>query len=148
VRRRYLLDTSVISIFAPGRKESSPELDRWIDASEERLHLSTVTLFEIEQGAAKLHRLGGVARAAAYREWISRVGTRFGGRLLAVEAVVATIAGTVSDAARARGKHPGILDVLIAATAQAHDLTLLTRNLKHFEPLGLAVLDPVVTLPE
>lgn len=53
----------------------------------------------------------------------------------------------MSDTAFSRGRHPGVLDILIAATAQAHDLTLLTRNVRHFEPLGIEVVDPLLTLP-
>ncbi|WP_244876980.1 PIN domain-containing protein [Acidocella facilis] len=42
---------------------------------------------------------------------------------------------------------PGFADIIIAATAQHHGLTILTRNLRHFEPLGAAVHDPFVRLP-
>lgn len=143
----YLLDTSVISVFTPGRGQSTPDLDRWIDANEASLHLSSLTLFEIEQGAAKLQRAGGGPRAAIYREWIARVAARFDARLLALDGAAATIAGAISDAARARGANPGLIDILIAATAKANDLTVLTRNVKHFEPLGIDVVDPLVRLP-
>jgi predicted nucleic acid-binding protein len=53
----------------------------------------------------------------------------------------------MSDAAIAKGRHPGFADVAIAALAQHAGLLLLTCNLKHFEPLGVACADPLITLP-
>jgi hypothetical protein len=47
----------------------------------------------------------------------------------------------------AQGRHPGFADVAIAALAQNAGLLLLTCNLKHFEPLGVACADPLVALP-
>lgn len=47
-------------------------------------------------------------------------------------------------AAAEKGRHPGFSDVTIAATTQHADLVLLTCNLKHFEPLGVAYFDPLV----
>jgi predicted nucleic acid-binding protein len=44
-------------------------------------------------------------------------------------------------------RHPGFADVAIAALAQHAGLLLLTRNLKHFEPLGVACADPLISLP-
>gem|GEM_PF-2305952 len=49
--------------------------------------------------------------------------------------------------ARALGRPPGFADIVIAATAAHHRLTLLTRNVKHFEPLGVALHDPFAGLP-
>jgi predicted nucleic acid-binding protein len=52
-----------------------------------------------------------------------------------------------SDRARGQGQAPGLADIIIAATARQHGLTILSRNLKHFEPLGVRVLDPFAALP-
>jgi predicted nucleic acid-binding protein len=41
----------------------------------------------------------------------------------------------------------GFADLAIGAIAQQHNLTILTRNIKHYSPLGLAALDPVAELP-
>ena len=46
------------------------------------------------------------------------------------------------DTAVAKGNHPGVPDLLIAATAKVRDLNLLTRNGRHFEPLGIKWQDP------
>ncbi|MDN2579073.1 hypothetical protein [Aquibium sp. ELW1220] len=47
----------------------------------------------------------------------------------------------MSDAARARGRDPGLADVMIAAIADVHELTVATRNLRHFDPLAVPCLD-------
>lgn len=103
---------------------------------------------EIEQGIAKLERMGGVARARSNAEWLERVLTGFGANVLPADVDVARTAGRLSDAARTIGRHPGAADVLIAATARVHDLVLLTHNLRHFTPLGIEAVDPLVSLPE
>ena len=59
----------------------------------------------------------------------------FGDRILPVDVDVGLIAGEIADRAAWMGKGPGLSDILIAATANAHGLTVVTRNTKHFEPL-------------
>lgn len=51
------------------------------------------------------------------------------------------------DKAREAGHSPGFADVAIAATAESQGLTVLTRNLRHFAPIGIAAIDPFQTLP-
>ena len=51
------------------------------------------------------------------------------------------------DLARGRGHSPGFADIAIAATAHRHDLTILSRNKRHFAPMDLAVVDPFEKLP-
>jgi predicted nucleic acid-binding protein len=59
----------------------------------------------------------------------------------------ARIAGALSDFARSKGQAPGFVDVAIAATAKCRGLTILTTNIRHFEPLGVAFFDPFSSLP-
>jgi predicted nucleic acid-binding protein len=49
--------------------------------------------------------------------------------------------------ARGQGHAPGFADIIIAATARRRGLTILSRNVRHFEPLGVAVSNPFVALP-
>lgn len=65
----------------------------------------------------------------------------------AVDPPTARIAGAVSDRARGLGQAPGFADLIIAATAHQHRLTILSRNPGHFQPPGVPVLDPFATLP-
>jgi predicted nucleic acid-binding protein len=66
---------------------------------------------------------------------------------LAFDGGVARVFGALSDQAWAAGRHPGFADLAIAATAIAHDLVLLTQNVRHFESLGVPLADPMGALP-
>lgn len=68
-------------------------------------------------------------------------------RILPFDLAVARVAGRLSDQARGQGQAPGFADIAIAATARHHGLTILTRNLRHFAPLGVDVIDPFSALP-
>ena len=71
----------------------------------------------------------------------------YGDRVIEFDTPAARIAGAMADRARGRGQAPGFADIVIAATAQRHKLTILSRNVRHFDPLGAIVLDPFVALP-
>ena len=143
----YLLDTSVVSILGPSRPDATEAFVSWARANNDRLYVSSITFFEITQGIAKLTRLGQHERARRFVDWRDDLSSQFGDRQLPVDQPVADIGGQMSDAAFGLGKHPGSLDVLIASTARLHDLVVLTRNVKHFAPLGVSLVDPLQQLP-
>lgn len=143
----YLLDTSVVSSVGPGRTGIGDELATWIIINWPRLHLSAVSVYEIEQGARKLLRNGATRRAEMTSTWLDGLIEQFGERLLAVDTEVAREAGRLSDWALEYGIHPGMADITIAATATHHDLRLLTYNMKHFGPLEIGAIDPSEQLP-
>ena len=144
----YLLDTSVISEMAPGRQTHLTQaVTDWFTAHDGQLFLPTITVAELAQGIAKLNRSGSAERARRLDFWLTALIEGFGERILSLDCAVARLAGQMSDAAITIGRHPGFADVAIAATAQHHGLTLLTRNLKHFQPLGVACRDPFVRAP-
>lgn len=142
----YLIDTNVISAAAPTRPVPA-ELVRWMDAHSSSLFLSVVTVAEIEDGIAKLRREGARRKSSHLASWLETVLHLYGDRVLVFDAPVARIAGAISDRARGQGHAPGFADIVIGATAQRHGLTVLSRNTRHFEPLGVAVLDPFAALP-
>lgn len=143
----YLLDTSIISILHPGRPEATAEFIEWLRERDAQTFICTISFFELAQGIARLARAGGKVRAAALQAWTEELEAGFSKKLLQFDADVARVAGSLSDHAYAIGRHPGVADIMIAAFATAHDLVLLTRNVRHFEPLGIDVVDPLVTLP-
>jgi len=144
----YLLDTSVVSLLAPGRVALvATPLSEWLQAHHQALFLPAVTIAEIAQGIGKLRRAGGVERADRLDRWLDGLLASYTDRILPLDAQAARLAGQISDFAIARGCHPGFADVAIAALAQNADLLLLTCNLKHFEPLGVACADPLIQLP-
>lgn len=143
-----MLDTSVISLLAPGRTELADDAARWFEERGADLRISAVTVTEIEQGVRKLIRSGAVQRAQRYSAWLDDLTETHAGRVLPFDTLSARLAGVLSDRALASGRHPGFADVAIAATALANQAVLLTRNLRHFEPLGVIAIDPVGQLPD
>jgi predicted nucleic acid-binding protein len=142
----YLVDTNVLSAAAPSRPLPSA-LVEWMDTHSALLFMSAVTVAEIEDGIAKLRREGVSRRSAGLTAWLDTVLHLYGDRILAFDAATARIAGALSDRARGLGHAPGLADIIIAATAQHRGLTILSRNLMHLEPLGVAAVDPFVKLP-
>ena len=142
----YLVDTNVVSAGAPSRL-APPELVAWMDEHSKLLFLSAVTVAEIEAGVAKLRREGATRKAEELAAWLETVLHLYGDRVLAFDTPTARIAGALLDRARGQGQAPGFADIIIAATAERHSLTILPRNLRHFAPLGAPALDPFEALP-
>ncbi|MBK1664344.1 VapC toxin family PIN domain ribonuclease [Rhodospirillum rubrum] len=142
----YLVDTNVLSAGAPSRG-APVELIAWMDAHSAELFLSAVTVAEIEDGIAKLRREGATRKAADLMAWLDALLHLYGNRILPFDTAIARLAGVLSDRARAQGQAPGFADIAIAATAKHHDLTILTRNVRHFDCLGVPVIDPFAALP-
>lgn len=144
----YLLDTSVVSVLAPGREAYVPgALREWLQAHHAALYLPAIAIAEMAQGIGKLRRAGGAERADRLDRWLDGLLAAYAERILPLDAQAARLAGQISDAAMAQGCHPGFADVAIAALAQNAGLLLLTCNLKHFQPLGVACADPMIALP-
>lgn len=138
----FLLDTSIVSEFAPSRRPLPPKVAAWLAAREFHFRIASVTFAEITEGIEQLRRAGGVERAHRLETWLNDIIERFDYRILSMDVPVARETGVMSEAAIAIGRHPGLADIIIAATARVHGLTVLTRNLKHFIPLGIDCLDP------
>lgn len=133
----FLLDTNAISeLRRPARAD--PGLLAWAGGVPPAdLFISAMTLFEIELGAGQVGRRDA-ARGAVLRNWIdTQVMLAFRGRILPVDAEVAQRCATlhVPDP-RPRG------DSVIAAIALVHRLTVVTRNVRDFEPMGVPLLNP------
>ena len=118
-----------------------------MEARSASLFLSAVTVAEIEDGIAKLRREGATRRSDDLTAWLETVLHLHGDRILAFDTPTARLAGALSDWARGQGQVPGFADIIIAATARQHGLTILSRNIRHFAPLGVPALDPFAALP-
>jgi len=141
----YLLDTNIVSRLDPRRHASAPALVAWLARNGAYLFLSALTFLELEAGILKLRREGKRERADELASLVRAILTDFGERVLAVDAEAALEAARLTEAARPiRLEVP---DLLIAATAKVHGLTVLTNNLRHFQPTGVMVLDPLAALP-
>ena len=141
----YLLDTNVVSQTSPIKALDHPELIAWIRSASESLFLSVVTAAEIVRGIAKLRRDGALRKADALRRWWAQVEHLYSDRLLQFDLRAAHAAGAILD--RARAHNPGFEDIAIAATAEVNQLIVLTTNERHFDPLGVAFINPLKELP-
>jgi predicted nucleic acid-binding protein len=135
----FLLDTNVISeLRRPERADSN--VVAWAGAiSAASFFLSAISILEIELGALQIARRDA-AQGAVLRAWIDdQILPRFESRILAVDTAVA------QRCARLHIPDPRAeRDALIAATAMVHGLTVVTRDVADFEPMGVALLNPWV----
>ncbi len=143
----YLVDTNVISAGAPSKAVTAAELVKWTDEHSSKLYLSVVTIAEIEDGIAKARRERAQRKAADLTAWLDILLHLYGDRILAFDVAAARVAGELSDLARSKGLAPGFADIVIGATARARQLIILTRNIRHFVPLGVASINPFQELP-
>ncbi len=144
----YLVDTDILSTGAPGRRERSAALAEWMNTHSDFLFLSTVTVAEICSGIARLRRTGATAKAERLDDWLELVLHLYDARIIRFDVPAARRAGLLMDRERAAGRSPGFADIAIAATAADRNFTVLTRNLRHFRPLGVPAMNPLEALPE
>ncbi len=133
----FLLDTNVISeLRRPERAQRN--VIAWASAiSAASFFLSAISILEIELGALQVARKDAV-QGAVLRAWIDdQILPRFDGRILPVDTVVARRCARLHVPNRRAER-----DALIAATAMVHGLTVVTRNVADFEPIGVALLNP------
>ena len=137
----FLLDTNVISEL---RKAKAGKADRNVAAwaasvPASSLFVSAITVLELELGTLLLQRRDSV-QGAVLRQWLdSHVLPAFNNRILPVDTAVAQRCAKlhVPDPQSER-------DALIAATAQVHGMTVVTRNVMDFERTGVVLLNPWV----
>ena len=133
----FLLDTNIISEVRKGRR-SDPNVSNWYaGVIESQLFISSLTIGEIRKGIELARRRRDVDQAEALETWLQAVIQRFSGRILTVDTEEADTWGQISAI-----RPVPVVDGLLAATAMAHDMTLVTRNVSDVEGLGVRVLDP------
>jgi predicted nucleic acid-binding protein len=135
----FLLDTNVPSELT--RPHPEPSVVQWLEeADDELLHISVVTLGEILKGITTLPESN---RRRKLQKWLAEtLRPWFKGRILPVSESVAERWGLIAGKCKLQGRPLKVEDGLIAATALEHGLTMVTRNVKHFQGLGVKVFDP------
>ena len=132
----YLVDTDVLSELR--RRDPDANVVRWMAQRPAiTLYLSVLTLGELRKGITPLYE---GERKRRLLDWLDvELPAYFSGRILPIDSAVADRWGRLQ--ARA-GKPLSAIDSLLAATALAHGMTLVTRNLKDFQHPELTLLDP------
>jgi toxin FitB len=135
----FLLDTNVISELAKAKPE--PRVTKWIEKTDETLlYLSVLTLGEIRKGIASQPQS---THRAALEIWINHdLVLRFSGRILPIDEHVADRWGRIAGSAAAKKSPLPVIDGLFAATAQHHNLILVTRNTRDIAATGVPAFDP------
>ena len=133
----FILDTNVVSELRKGNK-AHRSVKMWAQAlPSASLYLSVVSILELEIGILLLERRdpqqGGILRA-----WMDgRVLPSFSGRILPIDTAVAQRCA-VLHVPNPRSDR----DALIAATALVHGMTVVSRNVSHFQPTGGGIVNP------
>lgn len=136
---KFLLDTNVVS--EPLKPLPNPNVTRWLhSADEDQLFISVVTLTELRYG---IDRLAIGSRRKRLEEWLeNELPLRFEGRTLIVDSKIADTCGRLVVRSESLGRPIEPRDAYIAATAEVHNLTLVTRDVTAFQPTLKSVLNP------
>lgn len=135
----FLLDTNVPSELT--RPRPAPHVADWLEqVDDEILFFSVISLAEVVKGVA---RLPESKRRADLQEWLDNtLRPWFADRILPISEAIAERFGRMAGELESRGQQVKMADGFIAATALEHDLTVVTRNVKDFEGLGVLIFDP------
>ena len=132
----YLLDTNVMSELRKGSR-CDVRVAAWFSAAaDEDLWLSVLVLGEIRRGIESIKRRDP-RKAGSLERWFTRLVHDHGDRILPVDRAVAEEWGRLSA-----GRSASVIDVLLAATARVHSLTLATRNVRDVEWTGVSCVNP------
>jgi predicted nucleic acid-binding protein len=136
----HLIDTVVLSELRKPQRDAG--LASWVERQRTTdLFVSVITIGEIERGIAR-QRASDPDFVASLAAWLDRVLALYGERILPFDLPVARRWGQLSAAL---GNDSA--DLMIAATALEHGLTVVTRNVSDFEPTGVATLNPFDSRP-
>ena len=135
----FLLDTNVISEWV--KPQPNRNVVSWLaEADEDRVFVSVVSFAEIRRG---VELIAPGRRRQRLSQWLDHeLPLRFEGRILTIDRAVADTWGVVVARREKVGQTLGSIDGFVAATAEVHGLTLVTRNTIDFDQVGISLLNP------
>ncbi len=135
----FLIDTDVVSELRKKNRADKGVLNffQQYQVESDRCFVSSITLGELRRGVELIRVRGDLQQAELLERWLVQVRSDFANRILPIDLDVAELWGKlrVPDATNS-------IDKLISATALINTLTVVTRNIKHFERTGVPVLNP------
>ena len=134
---RWLLDTCTLSESVRERPDAG--VMRWLAQHADAAAVSSASFGEIHYGLACLEPS---ARRNQIQGWALALAQQFEGRILPTDEAVWRQWGELKASLRAIGRVQDALDMVIAATALHHGLTLVTRNTRHFQDTGVRLVNP------
>jgi len=136
---KFLLDTCLLSELV--REKPNAGVLKWVEQQDEqKLFLSVLTLGELQKGITKLP---DGRKKNQLRNWLDDdLQSRFTGRILDIDAAVATLWGRIQGEAEQHGRRMPVIDSLLAATARAHKLAVVTRNGTDIAASGVEIVNP------
>ena len=136
---KYLLDTNIISEIRKGPR-CHPNVAAWCsNLEEDSLYLSVLVLGEIRKGIEEL-RGRDAGKANELDLWLEQLQTSFQSQILPVDTAISQEWGRFSSLHTVP-----VVDGLLAATATAHGLVLVTRNTRDFADFGIQLINPFET---
>ena len=135
----FILDTAVVSELRKVRLgRADPNVARWADSVDaEDMYVSAIVIQELEIGVLLAERRDAI-QGAVLRAWLNdRAMPAFAGRVLPVDTAVARHSAKLHVPVT----RP-VRDGLIAGTALVHGMTVATRNVADFAPMGVRLVDP------
>lgn len=137
---QYLLDTCVVSEYI--HKQPEIKVIQWLDWQlEENLFISAVTIGEIKKGIVKIES-SQLKKSQKLNEWLNSLLARFESRIIPLDSKILMQWGTICGNFEQSGRKLPVIDSLIASTAIAHQLTLVTRNESDFHDIDVSLYNP------
>lgn len=134
---QWLLDTCVVSELT--RKTPEPQVLQWLQLNADRAAIPVVCIGEIQYG---IERMAAGRSRNTLQLWFDGLQADYADRIVACDAAVWLAFGRLKASVESIGRPQEDFDLLIAATAAVHRVTLVTRNTRHFEDAGIATVNP------
>ena len=134
----FLVDTNVLSELT--RPQPEAQVERFLRDAKSSVFISVLSVGEIRKGIASLPLSN---KRTALKDWLdNEILPWFEDRILPVTLPIAGHWGDLAGQLKTSGRPRPVIDSLLAATALEHDLTLVTRNTRDYEGLGVPILNP------
>lgn len=131
-----LLDTNVVSELRKAERADARLLDWFNDVPDEEIHLSVLVIGELRRGVETI-RKRDAAQAATLERWLTKLTATHAERIVPIDARVADQWGRLAAI-----RTGSVIDTLMAATALAHGLVLVTRNVRDVAWTGVSYMNP------